>query len=136
MTYALAQPLQAAVYAALSADAALAALVGTAIYDAVPAGTLPPIYVTLGQETVRDRSDQTGAGAEHEFNISIVTDSAGFLSAKSAAAIISDLLVDADLSLNRGRLVSLGFHRAKAVRSTGGDQRRIDLIFRARVEDA
>lgn len=136
MTYALSQPLQAAVYQALANDTALAGLVGTAIYDAVPSGSLPSLYVTLGQETVKDKSDQTGAGAEHEFNVSVVTESAGFATAKDAAGAISDVLVDADLSLSRGRLINLSFLRAKAARVGTGDQRRIDLTFRARVDDS
>ncbi len=136
MTYALAAPLQAAVFQALGADPVLAGIVGTAIYDALPPGTPPALYVTLGSESVRDRSDQTGAGAEHELTVSVITDSAGFASAKAAAAAISDALVDADLALSRGRLVALGFHRAKAARVGTGDQRRIDLTFRARVDDS
>ena len=45
------------------------ALVGGAIYDVVPAGEVPSIYVSLGPEDVRDASDQTGSGAEHRFAI-------------------------------------------------------------------
>ena len=84
MSYAASGPLQAAVYQALAADADLTALVGAAIYDAVPPGTLPPLYVTLGQELVRDRSDKTGDGAEHEFTVSVVTQTAGFAAAKGS----------------------------------------------------
>ncbi len=135
MSYAMAMPLQSAIYAALSGDATLTGIVGAAIYDAVPSGTLPTIYVTLGQETVTDKSDQTGSGAEHDINISVVTESAGFSNAKEAAGAISDVLDGADLALSRGRLVALNFHKAKAIRVGTGDQRRIDLTFRARVDD-
>ena len=135
MTYGVAGALQAAVYQRMSADAALALLVGPAIYDALPTGTLPPLYVALGPETVRDKSDQTGFGAEHEFTVSVVTDAAGFASAKAAAGAVSDALIDADLTLSRGRLVSLNFYRAVAARVETGDIRQINLIFRARVED-
>ncbi len=41
MTYTMAIALQKAVYAALSADAALQTLVGTAIFDAPPVGAIP-----------------------------------------------------------------------------------------------
>jgi hypothetical protein len=47
---------------------------------------------------------------------------------------VSDALVGADLPLTRGHLVFLRFLRGQAVRS--GATRRIDLTFRARVEDA
>lgn len=135
MTYGLAAALQAAVWQRLSTDVALGALVGGAVYDALPAGILPPLYVAIGPETARDRSDKTGHGAEHEFTVAVVTDAAGFAMAKAAAAAVSDALVDADLTLARGRLIGLTFRRAIAQRVGSGDQRQITLTFRARVED-
>ncbi len=136
MSYGVSAALQEAVYQKLTADAGLAALVGTAIYDALPGGTLPPTYVALGPEDVRAGSDRTGAGAWHRFTVSVVTDGAGFHAAKEVAAAISDALVDADLTLARGRLVALHFWRARARREGTGALRRIDLTFRARVDDA
>ena len=136
MSYGVSAALQTAVYQALVADTALSALVGTNIYDAIPSGTVPSLYLALGPELARDRSDKTGAGAEHEFTVSVLTDSAGFASAKEAAAAVSDVLVDADLTLSRGVLIALNFYRAKAVRVGTGDDRRIDLMFRARVQDS
>lgn len=135
MSYGMAAALQAAVFSRLQGDAGLAALVGTAIYDAAPPGGLPGLYVMLGPEDVRDRSDMTGAGAAHDFVVSVVTDAGGFSAAKDAAAAVSDALVDAPLVLSRGRLVGLYFLRARAQRVARGAQRRIDLRFRARVED-
>lgn len=135
MSYGVGMALQAGVYQRLLAHPALTALVGTAVYDALPTGILPPIYVAIGPETARDRSDKTGRGAEHEFTVSVVTEASGFAAGKAAAAAVSDALVDAPLALARGRLVALNFYRAVAARIGVGDQRQIDLIFRARVED-
>ncbi len=136
MSYAMSAPLQSAVYQHLLADAGVGALVGTAIYDAVPAGDLPQTYVILGPEDVRDRSDATGAGALHRFVVSVATEAAGFGAAKSVAAAISDALAGAELTLSRGRLVGLWFERATARRAgKAGRIRRIDLRFHARVED-
>jgi len=135
MSYGVSGALQAAVYQALAGDASLGALVGTAIYDAVPAGPVPGLYVSLGPEVVRNRSDKTGAGAAHDFVVSVVSDAAGFQVAKDAAGAVSDALVDAALLLSRGRLVSLNFLRARARRVGNDDVRRIDLTFRARIED-
>jgi Protein of unknown function (DUF3168) len=136
MSYAMAGALQAAVYQHLLADATVSALVGAAIYDALPAGDVPDIYVSLGSEVVRDRSDKTGAAAEHRFSVSVVTDVAGFGAAKAVAAAIGDALIGADLLLSRGRLVGLWFERAVARRTgSAGRVRRIDLRFRARLED-
>ena len=135
MSYGMAAALQAAVYQALVADPALVGMVGTAIYDVVPSGQVPGTYVSLGPEDVRDRSDVTGGAAEHRFTVSVVTDAAGFQTAKAAATAVSDALVDAPLILDRGRRVGLRFEKARARRVQSGDVRRIDLTFRARVED-
>ena len=135
MSYGAAAALQAAVYQRLMADSALDALVGGAIFDSAPAGPVPGTYVAIGPEAVRDASDKTGRGAVHDFTVSVVTDEAGFQPAKAAAAAVSDALVGAQLLLLRGRLVGLWFVRASARRAEAGAQRRIDLLFRARVED-
>ena len=135
MSYGVAAALQTAVYQALVADVTLTGMVGSAIYDAAPTGSLPSLYVSLGPEDVTDASDKTGAGARHEFTVSVVADTAGFLTAKQVATAISDVLVDADLTLSRGSLVGLYFVSAKARRVQDSDVRRIDLKFRARVED-
>ncbi|SDI07606.1 DUF3168 domain-containing protein [Lutimaribacter saemankumensis] len=135
MSYGMAAALQEAVFQRLTGDAAVTALAGSAIYDVVPSGSLPALYVTLGQEEVRDASDKTGGGARHDFTVSVVSDGSGFLAAKTIAAAVSDALVDADLSLSRGRLVALDFLRARASREGTGQLRRIELRFRARIED-
>jgi|Cruoilmetagenom7_1024161.scaffolds.fasta_scaffold00134_8 hypothetical protein len=135
MSYAISGALQAAVFTALSQNVALSALVGTGIYDAVPAGSVPDIYVRLGSETVREASDGSGAGAVHFLTVSVITTSPGFATAKAAAAAVSDALQDAELELSRGRLISLGFERATARRIDAASARQIDLRFRARVQD-
>jgi hypothetical protein len=135
MTYAVAAALQTAVYTRLTADPALAALVGAAIYDAVPAGTLPPLYVVIGNEDVRDASDKTGSGADHALAINVLSEEAGFAGAKAAAGAVCDALLGAPMTLSRGTLVALNFTKAKALRTTTGNMRQITLIFRARVAD-
>ncbi|MBN2906135.1 MAG: DUF3168 domain-containing protein [Rhodobacteraceae bacterium] len=135
MSYGVAAALQAAIFERLSGDAALAAIVGPAVYDAVPRGALPRTYVSLGPEEARDASDKTGAGARHLFTISVISDEAGFARAKAAAAAVSDALTGAPLALTRGHVVGLWFERARARRVGAQDQRRIDLRFAARVQD-
>lgn len=135
MSYAVSSALQEAVYQTLAGDETLGGHVGQAIYDALPSGKLPALYISLGPETVKDASDKTDRGADHRFTVSIVSTAPGFSTAKTVAAAVCDALVDADLTLNRGRLVSLGFDRATAKRTDAGNGRRIDLRFRARVED-
>jgi len=135
MSYGVSAALQQAVYQRLQADTALAALVGGAVYDAAPPGIVSGTYVSLGPEDVSERSDKSGYGALHEFTISVVTDAAGFVQAKQVAAAVNDALLDATLILARGALVYLNFHRARARRVQDADIRRIDLKFRARVQD-
>lgn len=135
MSYGVSAALQAAVYQRLVSDAALGALVGSDIFDMAPSGTVPALYVSLGIEDVRDGSDGSGGGAWHDLVISVVSETGGFQAAKDAAGAVSDALVDADLALARGRLVSLRFRRASARQIADGLGRRIDLWFRARVED-
>ena len=135
MSYGMAAALQVAVFQQLQGDTVLAGLVGTNIFDAAPTGTVPTLYVSLGAEDVKDASDKTGSGASHEFTVSVVTDGAGFLSAKDVAVAVSDALTGSAMVLTRGRLVSLNFLKARARRVRADDVRRIDLRFRARLED-
>lgn len=135
MSYGVAAALQTAIYQTLLADPTLVGLVGSDVYDAIPTGAVPSLYVALGAELVRNRSDQTGHGAEHIFTVSVMSDSAGFALAKTAAGAVSDALLDTPLTLTRGGIVALNFHRAKAVRVGSADERRIDLVFKALVHD-
>ena len=134
MSYGATAALQAAVFARLSADPNLGALVGGNVFDAIPPGPLPALYVRLGPETVRDASDNTGAAASHDFAIKVMSDQAGFLGAKEAAAAVSDALLAAPLEMTRGRVVTLSFQRARARKS--GAAREIEIWFRAFVDDA
>lgn len=134
MSYQSAAALQGAVYARLSTDAALAALIGTAIHDAPPPGTPPGTYVVLGAEEAFDRSDVTGPGAEHALTISVLSDAAGFMTAKTVAARVCAAMEDPLPPLATGRVVAVWFDRATARRLEGGLTQRIDLRFRARIE--
>jgi hypothetical protein len=129
MSYGAAAALQTAVFQHLVAAPALS---GVAVYDAVPPGPAGT-FVLVGPEEVRDASDKSGGGAEHQLIVSVISDGTGFLTAKGIAACISDALIGADLVLSRGHLVSLLFLRASARRIDEGEVRRIDLTFRARV---
>ena len=133
MSYGITAALQTAVYGALSGDVAVASLSGGAIYDALPPGPVPALYVALGPERVRDASDLTGAGAWHDFPVTVVSEGAGFAGAKALAAAVSDALSGASLTLGRGRLVSMNFLRARARRIDGA--REIEIWFRARVDE-
>jgi len=129
----LSDALQTAVFDRLSSDAALGAIVGVHVYDAVPAGPVPALYVLIGEESVKDASDQSGAGAIHDISISVMSTANSFLVLKQAAAAIWQALDSAHLTPARGRIIGLWFRTSQAKRSNAG-QRKIDLKFRARLE--
>ncbi len=136
MTYSLAGTLQAALYARLSSSETLRAIVGDAIYDGLPPGDVPPIFVSLGEERVSDRSDFLERAAYHDFEIAVVTEEAGFARAKDAAGAISDVLLGAPLALERGQIIGLWFRQARARRMRRSGTRRIDLGFRVHLYDS
>jgi hypothetical protein len=135
MSYGASLALQAAVYQLLRADAALAALVGTAIHDEVPPGPVSGTMVSVGEGEVRDMSDATGGLGDHRFDVAVVSTEEGFATSKAVAEAISDALVGASPALSRGRVVNLSFVKARARRVRAGQVRRIDMTFRAIVED-
>ena len=130
MSYGAAAALQAAIYQRLVAQ-----IPGVPVFDAPPVGAGAGTFVLIGPEDVADASDKTGNGADHRLSISVISDAAGFLAAKTVASAVSDALVGAVLNPARGRVVSLRFVRAVARRLNEGEARRIDMTFRARVQD-
>lgn len=139
MTYALAWPLQEAIYALLSGDAELGGLV-SGIYDAAPRqvseAASEGLYVTLGDERVEDFSTASDGGARHTVLISVHAPRRGFAEAKRAAGRISDLVSGAAPALSRGRIVQSRFAEAQTARAENDALRRIDLRFRMVLEDA
>lgn len=126
-------PVQVAVFDRLASDPAVLAIVGSHVYDAVPAGALPNIYVLIGEEVVKDHSDSSGLAAHHDIAISVISSVESFLMMKDAAAAITTALQAAPLSLSEGS-VSAFWTRGVASRRDAAGQRKIDLKFRLRVE--
>lgn len=135
MSYAVSAPLQAAIYRLLLENEAVTQLVGRDVYDSVPAGAVPDLYVSLGPEVAVARSDATGGVARHQFTISVVAQGAGFHTAKTVAGAVSDVIDGARPGLDRGRVVQSRFMKAVARRDGAENRRRIDLRFEAVVED-
>ncbi len=138
MSVALSGELQGVVYTALAADAGLAALVGSDIYDApLPLGGVLPTgeYVTLGEENVKPFNTMTSSGGVHDFDVIVHSAANGFGAAKTVSAAISAVLVDANLSLTNGNMVSLRFLKARAKRGVAPELRRIKMRFQAVVEN-
>jgi hypothetical protein len=110
--------LQQAVFARLTSDAALTALLGGArIYDDVPVRAAFP-YVTFAQGAERDWSTGNEAGAEHALVLHVWSRGNG---RKELLAIMEALRVslhDAALTLTGHRLINLR-HEASEVRREG-----------------
>lgn len=132
---AVSESLQRGVFEILSQDLNLSGIVGSEIYDGRPTGELPDLFVSIGPELVLDRSDKTTRGAEHRFEVAVVTARDGFADAKAAAAAVTDALENAQPVLTRGRVISMSFQRARARRVRAGGTRVIEMTFRAIVED-
>ena len=138
MSLTLSGELQGAIYAALTEDAALTALVGAEIYDApLPSGGALPLgeHVTLGEEVVKPFGSATSSGGVHDFGVVVHSTASGFSAAKVVSAAVGSVLVDANLAVAGGHLVSLRFVKAKAKRGIAPELRRIEMRFRAVVED-
>lgn len=129
MSYAVSAALQKAVFQQLD-------MLSTPVFDAVPSGPLPDLYISIGPEEARAASDATGAGAVHLFSVSVFSSAPSFAKAKSVAAQVCDALSGPMPWLDRGTLIDLSFVRARARRVDQGGARQIDLRFRARVEDS
>lgn len=135
MSYAVSEALQGAIYQALTEAPDVAAIVGNSVFDAGPTGEVPDLYITLGPEDARARSDSTGMVTDHRLTIAVVGRVSGFSRLKAAAGAVTDCLHAASLPLARGRLVGLAFQGARARKRPAKEERRIDLTFRAIVED-
>lgn len=99
--------LQAAVFAALDADTALAAKVA-GVWDEPDAGALYP-YVTMGDGEVEDVSTKTEVLSSHQFQINIWSDAAGRMECKEIMELVHSALNNTSLALTGSRLVLLAF---------------------------
>lgn len=129
--------LQEAIYAALSGDAALSALVDGRINDEPihlddPNAASGP-YVTLGDERVRRWTAQGLLGAIHDAEVSVHSANGGFSTVKQIAGEVERVLSTAELTLSEGRVVTSSLRGARARRFAEGG-RRIDLRFEFRIE--
>lgn len=99
--------LQKAVFAALTADAALVtALGGPKVYDLAPADAVFP-YVTFGRASVYDWSTDTEEGSEHLFSLHVWSKGRGRSELLALMELVRARLHDAALALTGYALVNL-----------------------------
>jgi hypothetical protein len=129
-----ANALQKAIYAALSADAALTALLGEGrILDRQPVDRHLP-HVLFGPWRIEDWSTGTEAGAEHVFDIEIWTDDNGRRRAAALADAVRAALHDRALDIEDVRLVNLRHLRTQTRRAAASRLHVARLTFRAAIE--
>ncbi|MEQ8267644.1 MAG: DUF3168 domain-containing protein [Parvibaculum sp.] len=121
--------LQKAIHARLTADAALAALVGSRIHDNVPGDAGLP-YLTLGENETRDWP----GGTEHRLSFHVFSRGQGRAEAKLVMGAVHAALDDAALALDGHALVNLRFLDAATRRERDGATWRGTIRFRAVTE--
>lgn len=126
--------LQQAIYASLTSDSTLVALLGEArVYDDVPERRVFP-YVTFAPGAVRDWSTGTEAGSEHAVVLHVWSRGAG---RKEALAIMEALRVcldDAAATLSGHRLVNIRHEASEVRRDADGETYQGVVRFRAVTE--
>jgi Protein of unknown function (DUF3168) len=125
--------LQKAVVAALRADAALGALIGTAIYDDPPREAAFP-YVSLGAASLADGDTASERGYVHLFHLDIWSRQGGRKEVRAILGAIEAVLHDASLALDGHSLVNLRFEFADIFRDEDGETMRGVVRYRAVTE--
>mgnify|MGYP003377525631 CR=1 FL=1 len=126
--------LRRALLAALTADAALVALLGGAhVYDEAPPGAPTP-RVTFADVQHRDWSAQLSRGAEHIVVLTVWSGARGTREALEIADRVIAILDEAPLTLVGHALVDLRFVALATRREQNGRFARADIRFRATTE--
>jgi hypothetical protein len=126
--------LQKAIFAALSADAALRAFVGDRVFDHVPRNTAFP-YVVTGDDRTRDWSTATEPGSEHALVIHVWSRAPGRNEARAIADTVAAALA-APLAVEGQRLVDLRWLETEVVKEADGETLHARVRFRALLERA
>jgi hypothetical protein len=125
---------QKALFAALSGNAPLVALLGGAkVYDDVPRSAALP-YITFGQSTLRDWSTGTDAGFEHLITLHVWSSVNGDREAHQIISAIRDCLHDVALPVASHRLINLRFEFSDLVRDPDGETSHGIVRYRAVTE--
>ena len=130
-------PLQAALFAALSADGVLPAVVGGRVYDAVPQNAQTP-YVALGAcQVLPDKSGCIDGSICYPI-IDVWSTYQGFAEAKQIAAAILAKLDDQpeNLSVTGFQVVVFEIENYQPLLDPDGISRRVSLTFKALVNPA
>ena len=127
--------LQKAIFEALAANGALAAMVGTRVFDHAPANAAFP-YITFGRTSVYDWSTGTESGTEQLFTLHVWSKAKGKKEALEIMEIARATLHDAALELEGHSLVNLRLEFSEARYDDRNEAHHGLLRFRAVVEES
>jgi hypothetical protein len=125
--------LQKAVFAVLTGDAGVGALVGDRIYDATPRKAQFP-YLNFGSGRTDDWSTGTEEGEEHSLTLHAWSREPGKRETYQILEAVKAALHDTALDLDGHRLVNLRFESAQAARDPDGITWHGVMRFRAVTE--
>lgn len=129
---------QDAIVRRLKADATVTALVGTRIYDRVPAGangiTAQFPYVSWGPEQEVPQDADCIDAAELFITLDVWSQQPGYVEVKRIASAIRASLNDASLTLTDNAFVYLAYDGRRLLRASDGLTSQAVLTFRAGVE--
>lgn len=128
----IADELQKAIFSALTS----ASICSGRVYDRVPSDPVFP-YVTIGDENVRDNSNQCGDGWDIFFDVHVWSrpESTSKVEVKQAAAATRDAIVSIG-SLTGFSLVSIEHQATLYRRESDGLTEHAAMTFRAEVDPA
>ncbi|MBL8579005.1 MAG: DUF3168 domain-containing protein [Mesorhizobium sp.] len=127
--------LQKAIFAALGANGALAALVGTRILDHAPANVAFP-YIIFGRTSVYDWSTGTESGTEQTFTLHVWSRGKGKKEALAIMDLVRETLHDGALALEGHVLVNLRLEFSEARYDERNEAHHGAMRFRAVTEPA
>lgn len=125
--------IQGAIVARLKATAAITALVGTRVYDSVPAGASFP-YITLGEGDETSDDVDCIDGFEISLDIDVWSRAPGFPEAKRIADEIRIALREPPLSISDNALVYFNHRQTRTFRDPDGLTSHAVLTFEAFAE--
>jgi len=127
--------LQQAVFATLSADSAVQAMLGDPprIYDAVPRDAVFP-YAVIGDGGESDWSTATEPGSEHMLTVHVWSRAPGHKESKEIAEAIRAALDGASLTITGQTLIDIRYLDTDYARASDGETYRASLRFRAVLE--
>ncbi len=120
-----------AIYAKLSGDGALTALIGDGhVYDHVAAGALPP-YVVIGDETATDYASALVDAQEHTITLHAWSEKPTTLEVKRIMAAVRAALHEQALTLSAGSCVQIRQEFKETSRDPDGYSHHGVMRFRA-----